>query len=488
MNTHWPSSPGRDSGAGRSEEARPSQPNPLAEIESRVQQRARELSLDMAVSADRGRLDELIGQEVAAWSADYAQGRRPFDLADPEAVTRRARRNLVGLGPLDPLLADDDVWEIMINGPAAVFVKRHRGPSGYHHESFHDDDHLLRILTRVFDDAGGSHRKFDPAEGLQDARLPGGARVHVVHGDIGRDGQLLVNIRKFASTRFSTLEELVAQDMLSHEAARFLSAAMAARLTTVISGPPGSGKTTLLSCCSGQLDPTLRVVMAEEVFEADISLPNLAAMQTRPGRPERPEVDLRRLVTGFLRMAPDIAVVGEVRDREALPLLMTLSSGVKGLTTIHSGSARQALTRLRFLCQLSEQGRDLPMPALNSLVAEGIDLVVHTSRGPDGPRVTEIVAVEDSQAGPDANRFTVTELFGRRQPGGPLVATGVRPIRAAAALEAAGADLRRILAPAETDRPWGEARLADPGSCAPNSRGPRARATDRDQAAAAGCR
>src|SRR4029077_4537553 len=118
-------------------------------------------------------------------------------------------------------------------------------------------------------------------------------------------------------------------------------------------------------------------------------------MQTRPTRQDRREVDLRRLVAGFRRMAPDIATVGEVRDREALPLLLTLSSGVKGFTTIHSGSARQALTRLRFICHLSDAAPALPMSALNTLVSEAVDVVVHAARGPHGPRVMEVLTVED---------------------------------------------------------------------------------------------
>src|SRR6185436_11509652 len=133
-------------------------------------------------------------------------------------------------------------------------------------------------------------------------------------------------------------------------------------------------------CCAAELDPSLRVVVAEEVFEADVPLPNVASMQTRPGRPDRPAVDLRRLVAGFLRMAPDVAIVGEVRDREALPLLLTLSSGVQGFTTIHAGSARQALTRLRFICQLADTSNELSMSALNALVTEAVDVVVHSSR------------------------------------------------------------------------------------------------------------
>lgn len=133
--------------------------------------------------------------------------------------------------------------------------------------------------------------------------------------------------------------------------------------------------------------------MAEEVFETDVPLANVASMQTRGGRGEREEVTLRQLVAGFLRMAPDVAIVGEVvRDDEALPSLRTLSSGVKGYTTIHAGSARQALNRLRFVSQLADAGRNLPLSALNTLVSEAVDVVVHTERTADGPRVIEILA------------------------------------------------------------------------------------------------
>ena len=171
-------------------------------------------------------------------------------------------------------------------------------------------------------------------------------------------------------------------------------------------------------------------------------------MQTRPNRGERREVDLRRLVAGFLRMAPDVAIVGEVRDREALPLLLTLSSGVKGYTTIHAGSARQALTRLRFVCQLADTGAELPISALNTLVSESVDLVVHCDRRAGTPQVTEMLAVEDLQTGPDATTFTTTDLFRRGGPGAPLRWTGQLPVRASRAFESAGIDVRALLAAA----------------------------------------
>jgi pilus assembly protein CpaF len=200
----------------------------------------------------------------------------------------------------------------------------------------------------------------------------------------------------------------------------------------------------LLSCCAAELDPSLRVVIAEEVFEADVPLANVASMQTRPARADRPEVDLRRLVAGFLRMAPDVAIVGEVRDREALPLLLTLSSGVTGYTTIHAGSARQALTRLRFVAQLADT-HDLPVAALNSLVSESIDLVVHAERGPAGPRVMSVLAVEEQTSGADAVQFTTTEVFARDRYDAALLPTDQVPIRAGRRLERIGVDVRDLV-------------------------------------------
>jgi pilus assembly protein CpaF len=419
--------------------------SPLAEIEHAVQARAKDISLDMSSADGAPKLRAVIDDEVARWTNDYKHGRRDFDLADPGLVAERAFRNLAGYGPLEPLLNDDDVWEVMVNAPDQIFVKRHRGTSGYHNEGFHDDDHVVRTLTKILDDASAAHRKLDATEGLQDAQLDNGARLHIVHSDVSRGGHVMVNIRKFTGVAFRTLDELVARDMLTTCAAQFLRACIKARLTVVVAGPPGSGKTTMLSCLAAELDPSLRVVVAEEVFEADVPLPNVASMQTRPTRLDRPQVDLRRLVAGFLRMAPDVAIVGEVRDREALPLLLTLSSGVKGLTTIHAGSARQALTRLRFICQLSEVSNELPMSALNALVSESVDVVVHCTRSNDVVRVSEIAVVEDLTGGPESLQFTVTELFDRPRVDGALQWTGNLPIRAGRALREAGFELRELL-------------------------------------------
>jgi pilus assembly protein CpaF len=418
--------------------------SPLQEIERDVQRRANALSLDVDTPDGEARLRELIEEAVALWAEDHQRGQRPYPLADPQGVVDRAFRNLARYGPLTDLLADDDVWEIMVNAPTEIFVKRHSGGNRFHHEVFHDDDHVARTLTKLLDESSSSHRKLDPTEGLQDAQLDDGARLHIVHGDLSRGGHLMVNIRKFTGVALRSLDELVERGSMTRAAARFLAAAVHARLSIVFAGAPGAGKTTLLSCCAAELDPSLRVVIAEEVFEADVDVANVASMQTRPPRTDRPAIDLRRLVSGFLRMAPDVAIVGEVRDREALPLLLTLSSGVTGYTTIHAGSARQALTRLRFLAQLSESSKDLPLSALNSLVSDSVDVVVHTERGPDGPRVSGIIAVEDLVAGPEAVQFTVTDVFGR-DVDGRLAWSGVVPVRAAEKTGARGVDLRELL-------------------------------------------
>ena len=418
--------------------------SPLQQIEHEVHLRATHAAIDVDTPDGAHRLRRLITDVVNDRVEEHRRGQRAHELADPDGVAERAFRNLARYGPLTELLEDDDVWEIMLNAPDEIFVRRHSGGSRFHHEVFHDDDHVARTLTKLLEDSASSHRKLDPTEGLQDAQLDDGARLHIVHGDVSRGNHLMVNIRKFTGVAINSLDELVGRETLSRSAAHFLTAAVKARLSIVFAGAPGAGKTTLLSCCAAELDPTLRVVIAEEVFEADVPLANVASMQTRPARPDRPEVDLRRLVAGFLRMAPDVAIVGEVRDREALPLLLTLSSGVTGYTTIHAGSARQALTRLRFVAQLADSNQ-LPVAALNSLVSEAVDLVVHAVRGPDGPRVMSILAVEDLTAGQDAVQFTTTELFSRVRYETQLTPTGMLPLRATHRLERAGIDVRSLL-------------------------------------------
>ncbi len=419
--------------------------SPLRQIELSAQERAKEADLDMANPGAKDALRNLLVDEVAQWRGDYREGSRPFDIVDPDAAVDKALRNLVGYGPLEPLLADPDVWEIMVNGPSSIFVKRRSGPGGFHDEVFHDDDHVARVITKIMEDSAASHRKLDPADGLQDAQLDDGARMHIVHADIGRDGHMLVNIRKFSGVVRRSLNELVSLGMLDARSAGFLSACVRTGASVLVSGAPGSGKTTLLGCLVAQVDASLRVVVAEEVFETVVELPNVAHMQTRPARADRKEVDLRRLVSGFLRMAPDVAVVGEVRDREALPLLLALSSGVQGFTTIHSGSARQALSRLRFVCQLADIGSEMTTSALSALVSDAVDVVVHCVRVGGDIRVGEVLAVEDLQVSEGTVAFTTTTVFARGRFNDELSWSGNIPVRLTRAFELHDFDVRDLL-------------------------------------------
>jgi pilus assembly protein CpaF len=254
---------------------------PVQAIERAVQERAKDLRLDMGEAAGRRRLRDLIDDELEAWADEVRRGRRTQALTNVDLVADRVWRNLAEHGPLTSLLTDPDVWEVEVNAPDQVFVKRHHGPSGYHHESFHDDDHVVRTLTKLLDESSASHRKLDPTEGLQDAQLDDGSRLHIVHADVARGGHVMVNIRRFTGVAYTQLGELVERDTLDATVAGFLAASVRAGASIVVAGAPGSGKTTLLSCCIGELDPSLRVVIAEEVFEVDAPLGTVRSATSR---------------------------------------------------------------------------------------------------------------------------------------------------------------------------------------------------------------
>lgn len=384
-------------------------PSPLARIEAAALERATKRQIDVRTAEGAAELRALVTDEALAYGND--SGAAAHDDATQRLV-ERALRDLAGYGPLEPLLADPDVWEIVVNGADAIFVRRHSQPSTPHSELFLDADHLERTLVRLLDDAGGlGARRYDPTMGLQDATLADGSRIHIVHGDVAAERQPLVNIRKRTGLAVRSLEQLVACGSLSAHSAAVLAAVVAAGATCVIAGAPGSGKTTVLGCLAAALDPEMRVVVAEEVTELSIPLPNVATMHTRTARPDRGAVELRDLVAGFLRMAPDVAIVGEVRDREALALLLTLSSGITGFTTIHAASAVRALGRLRFLAQLADTRSELPMAALNALIADSIDVVVYCERIAGRPQVSEIIAVENQLTGPESPALTTTPVF-----------------------------------------------------------------------------
>ncbi len=257
--------------------------SPLEEIEAAVRARAKDISLEMSTSDGTAKLRALIEDEVARWSLDHRRGIRSFDLADPELVVERAFRNLAGYGPLAPLLADDDVWEIMINAPDQIFVKRHRGRSGYHDEVFHDDDHVVRTLTKVLDDSSSvaPHARPDSGPAGRAARRWRSSahrprRCQPWRTRHGEHPQVHRHPLPYAS------DELVERDMLPDQAARVSHCLRTARLS-IRRAParPALARRPCSRACAAELDPSLRVVVAEEVFEADVPLPNVASMQTR---------------------------------------------------------------------------------------------------------------------------------------------------------------------------------------------------------------
>lgn len=367
-------------------------------------------SLDPLRESDRERIHAIIEEETQRVLPSFAT-----DSPSPQelhSVVNYVARNIFGYGPLEAPLSDPMVWEIMVNAPDAIFTRRYDTAMTPLADRFYDDDHVLRVASRLFDLAVGSHRKLDPSEGIQDAQLKDGSRLHLIHADIAKGGHLLLNIRKFNQRRSNSLHDLSADNTLSEEAVQLLRSLVRHGATIVFSGEPGSGKTTLMSACLSELDPSSRVVIAEEVFETSVSLANVAQMQVRPKRADRGEIDLRILASAFLRMAPDVAVIGEVRDKESLPFLIALSTGIQGFTTLHSSSARAALSRLKFMAQLS--AAQLQDTALTQLISESIDVVVHCSRGEAGAFIDQVIAVEEARTSPGSSGFSTTPLTNLR--------------------------------------------------------------------------
>ncbi len=360
-------------------------------VEKRVQAAADSERLNSYDRSDQQRILGLIAIEAAG-------------TGDPDVTPDLASklgtyvaRSMLGKGPLEPLLSDGLVEEVLVNAPDRIFVHRAGASNLEVFDAFYDADHVNRIVERLADSALGASRSLDPAEGIQDFNLPGGVRMHLVHPELSPSSHLIVNIRKPRKSGLS-----------SHlgEGERLLSRALACGASILIAGLPGSGKTTLVRRLLAAMPGSTRVVIAEEVGETVVEMPNAAHLQTRRGRAGAEGIDLRKLVNAFLRMSPDVAVVGEIRDAEALPFIIATTSGITGVSTIHARDARGALSRLRALGRLAEGnlGDDL----LTSLISEGIDLVAYVSRSGGDFHIDSIIAVEDAIATPHGYSFVTT--------------------------------------------------------------------------------
>jgi pilus assembly protein CpaF len=339
-------------------------------------------------------------------------------------LKREVLDEVIGLGPLQPFLDDPKVEEIWVNSPNHVFIRTRDG--SYLTSTILSESQIEVLVERMLKPTG---RRLDLSNPFVDATLADGSRLHVVIPDITHRNWA-VNIRKF-DAGIGRLDHLVNSGSLTQQAAGFLSRAVAAGLNVVVSGGTGAGKTTLLTCLLAALPTDKRVVTCEEVFELRLSNPDWVAMQTRaPSLEGTGEIRLRRLIKESLRMRPDCLVVGEVRQEEALDLLIALNSGTPGMGTVHANSARDAVNKLCTLPLLA--GENVTAAFVVPTVAATVDLVVHCGFAESGKRaVLSVVALSGRVEG---SAIEITEIFRFEQ--GELIWTGV---------PAPQADLRGVL-------------------------------------------
>lgn len=344
--------------------------------------------------------------------------------------------DLLGFGPIQPLLDDPDVSEIMVNGPKKVFVEK-KGQLSKSTVVFDDDDHVMRIIERIILPLG---RRVDYDTPTVDARLPDGSRVNAVVRPVAIDGPS-ITIRKFRKDKL-TVEELIGFGSITRPMAEFLQACVKARFNILISGGTGSGKTTLLNVLSGFIPENERIVTIEDAAELQLQQDHVMRMETKsPNIDGLHAVTIRDLVKNSLRMRPDRIVVGEVRGGEALDMLQAMNTGHDGsLTTVHSNSPRDAISRLETLVLMA--GMDLPLKVVRTQISSAIDLIVQQTRLKDGQRkVTSITEV----AGMEGDVVVLTDIFKFNQTGvtedgkvlGEMRPSGIRPLFTPR-LEAAG--------------------------------------------------
>jgi pilus assembly protein CpaF len=396
--------------------------NAYVDLKTRVQTRLlQELdqSMDLTRKAEvRAHIQELFNAILAEESMVLAR-------TEKERLFEQIVAEILGFGPLEPLLADESITEIMVNGPKNVFIER-KGLITRANVAFEDDDHVLRILDRIVAPLG---RRIDEASPMVDARLPDGSRVNAVIRPVSLVGPT-ITIRKFFK-RPLTVEDLIRNGSISKEMVEFLRACIIARLNIIISGGTGSGKTTLLNVLSGYIPNDERIVTVENAAELQLRQEHVVTLESRPPNIEgRGEITIQDLVVNCLRMRPDRIVVGECRSGEALDMLQAMNTGHDGsLTTLHSNSPRDTIARLETMCQMAKA--NLPTRAIREQIASAIDLVVHQERLRDGSR--KVVKITEVQ-GMEGEMITLSDIFEFEQTGveggkivGRIRPTGIRP-------------------------------------------------------------
>ena len=349
-------------------------------------------------------------------------------------VNSQERRNLVrdiqhemlGLGPLETLLADPTISDILVNGSKQVYVER-RGQLSLTDVTFSDDDHLMKIIDKIVSRVG---RRIDESSPMVDARLPDGSRVNVIIPPLALDGPVM-SIRRFSVVPL-TMDDLVEYKTVTAEMAQVLQALSNAEVNLLISGGTGSGKTTLLNIMSGFIDPGERVVTIEDAAELQLRQPHVVRLETRPPNIEgRGEITQRMLVRNALRMRPDRIILGETRGAEAMDMLQAMNTGHEGsMTTVHANTARDALARLENM--LAMGGTSLPSKIARGQIASAINVVIQTNRLTDGKR--KLISISEI-TGMEGEMISMQEIFAFKQIGvdtdgtvkGYFQASGVRP-------------------------------------------------------------
>lgn len=345
--------------------------------------------------------------------------------ADRQRLLEQIVAEIMGLGPIEPLLADDSITEVMVNGPSAVYIER-GGRVLATDIKFDSDDHVLRIIDRIVAPLG---RRIDESQPYVDARLPDGSRVNAVIPPLSLVGPVLT-IRKFARIPI-TAQTLVELGSITPEGLEFIKACVQAKINMVISGGTGSGKTTTLNVFSAFIPNDERILTIENSAELQLQQDHIVTLETRPPNVEgKGEITMQSLVINSLRMRPDRIIVGECRGAEALDMLQAMNTGHDGsMTTAHSNSPRDTLARLETMVLMA--GMDLPLRAIREQIASALDLVVHQERMRDGTRkITKITEVQ----GMEGDVIVMQDLFMFEQQGyeggtvvGRLRPTGIRP-------------------------------------------------------------
>lgn len=366
------------------------QTDPYQELKARIHRKLVE-RLDLSTLNDIGR--DRLDEEIRQISEDLINEEGvPLSGADRDRLIIEIYHETLGLGPLEPLMQDMDITDILVNGPGQVYIEKF-GKLERTNTVFRNDAHLLQIIDRIISKVG---RRIDEASPYVDARLPDGSRVNAIIPPIALDGPS-ISIRRFGK-EYLKMSDLLSFGSLSPEAAEVLAGAVKARINMLISGGTGSGKTTLLNILSEAIPSRERVVTIEDSAELHLNQEHVVRLETRPPNIEgKGEVTQRNLVKNSLRMRPDRIIVGEVRGEEALDMLQAMNTGHDGsISTIHSNSPRDALSRLETMVLMA--GMDLPQRAIREQIASAIGIVIQLSRLSDGSRkvvgISEIVGME----------------------------------------------------------------------------------------------